>query len=457
MFHSRPLIVAVLAIGWLPSSSRAQHTPQSPAEPPIGSIHVLPDDIYRYVQNQGITSVEGFLAHVNPMILKNYALMENSASRQSPSTVDRPRIILFRPDGKFFLGIATNPDSFAYESVEILALDRDLNGQAKGIDFDRRVQGAPVLYEGRDQDERCVGCHGPNLRPIWGRYNEWTGAFGEVTRLSPRQAEALTRNLAEDNPNPDPRLKALRFSKTSWAAGDSLVLPDRHGRDGNESLNEAIGGPLIERLYRRSLTVPNHEMYLTAHAFRVEGGLNLTGDLRRRLDERIDRDWRAGGFPSRFPQAEPRDRPLLLLGVDAPRDLDLPHVYRQADSPGQNRLFNKWQYISINIGDLFAFRHLNGVIKASPVLRSLMAATPHDNTGFCFVNTVDPFNDLYDYRYKTSSFLWEIRLEEKLARLPHETPPTVDLRFECMFPTQLQDQARPEFERLVAEVLDRHP
>src|SRR5262249_20113262 len=150
-----------------------------------------------YVEDEGnrVRTVEDFMDHLDPLLLSNYVLMEASRSRQRPSSVEFPRIILFRPDGRLVLGIATRPESEGYFDVEFLEFTRQNQWFLCAISFDRSRYPRPTHhFAGRDSGGGCTDCHGRSMRPIWGTYPDWAGAYGPGNghTLSADQAATLT-------------------------------------------------------------------------------------------------------------------------------------------------------------------------------------------------------------------------------------------------------------------------
>ena len=104
-------------------------------------------------------------------MLKNYVLLNRCARSSSPS-LTFPRIILFRPDGRLMLGIATKEDAFNYEP-EAQTLERHRRpamAHSKPPTSGAGVDGRrPRRHTGVDRGDgpECMACHGPGSRPIW--------------------------------------------------------------------------------------------------------------------------------------------------------------------------------------------------------------------------------------------------------------------------------------------------
>lgn len=451
-------LAAFAALGMLVLSSPASRAQDRDLSRPIGVEARTIDQIAAVIADpvHPINSVDEFIARLDPVMLKNYVLVKVSRSLQSPSTVTLPRIILFRPDGRLMLGIATNEDARNYDEVEMLEFTDDQRWRLEATNFrDAGVGRPPRRHQGGGEDgPLCMRCHGPNCRPIWGSYRAWSGAYANTDLLTADEAEALTRVHAPGNEELNPRLRKLTFRATTWRDGDGLQLPDQHSGFPNQTFNEAIAARHSEHLGRRIRAAEKWELFFAGHVFRDRGGLYLDRALFQRLEMRIDREWRERNMGRYYPNALPDDRPLLLLGLDGLDDL---HVSaRVLDfSPQERQAVNDlsvlWQVIAINLGNLVSFEGLNPMVERDRDLRAVFLNTP-------YVGAADPpFDNLDDYRVKTSDFLWRFTLDQRVEWLRTKEAPDTDLRAENLFPPALRAGAGPILEAWVRDVLERYP
>ncbi|MBV9125331.1 MAG: hypothetical protein JO112_18405 [Planctomycetes bacterium] len=430
---------------------------------PIGVELSTIQDIVAYAQDptNQVKTVEDFMDRLDPVLRRCYVLMEHSRSTQQAST-PFPRIILFRPDGKLMIAIATDRSSDeTYNDVEMLESTDGYEWRLGALHLDGQG-GAPTLHFGRPKTGGfCTDCHGPSNRPIWGSYPDWTGAYanGSGHHLTKDQAAALTAILDPDRPQQNPRVAKLTFSKRTWAENDSFILPDQPRRGlANEFFNDALGARHVPSLWKVAKAADRSDLFLAGHVFRRPGGLALDGALQQQLLDRIAREWRQRGMDLKYPQAYERDQPLLLLGLDGFNDLALSERlidYDPTARMNQKDISSKWNYIATYLGDLLTFRYLNELADNDPGFRQHFIDTPYSAATLSSLG--HQYQNLDEYRLDEATYMWKLSLTDKLQFLQTRAPPTVDLRYERMFPDAWQQRARGDLEALVRKALQNNP
>lgn len=128
----------------------------------------------RTIELYNIENITDFISHLPDSFRKNYALLYRSQSSQV-ATPALPRAILFGEDATLIF--AFNGTGNTVESIE--------QNQAGHFVF-REIEFNPnqttnrvVVRSGPTLTSRCATCHGDIPHPIWDRYNNWPGAFGE--------------------------------------------------------------------------------------------------------------------------------------------------------------------------------------------------------------------------------------------------------------------------------------
>lgn len=408
------------------------------------------DGIRRYVRANAVSSVDEFMEHLPDLIRSNYVLVENSVSRQRPSTAEYPRIVLFVPDGSLFLGIATNPKSSGYDEVELLErTDRDI-WRLGALDLSGK--GRPVLHTGGgNRGSSCNGCHGGASRPIWGSYPTWPGVFGDGAghNLSKTQADALTKVLIDEK-HPNKRLRKLEFVKATWSEGDTFILPERHRNLSNEAFSDAVGVGHANVLWKHVSSKQHFELLLQAHL--VDGikffetnvdGKRAKAELQKRIDRLVaDR----GTILPRG--ATLSDKAIRLLDLQAYRDLFLratvPALNREKPEPEVIYLFQGWNFIATWIGDLVTVRYLLYIHNEHPqygILQS-MASVPHEAYP-------KDYPSAFAYLRDSTSYMFESSLEKRLELHKERVPPTVNLRAPHLFSASVQRAIGPKLVRLI--------
>jgi hypothetical protein len=403
------------------------------------------EGVKAYAAANNIRTIEELMDHLPRVLLSNYILMEDSHSRQQPSTRERPRIVLFLPDGRLFMGIATNPDSNGYHDVEMLESRDNKTWQLGALRL--RPDAPPFIHTAGSrmhETSSCVDCHGASSRPIWGSYPTWPGAFadGAGHDLTAAQADALNRALNESDQLANVRLQKLNWLKrTGWSADDDFGLPDRYRNLANEAMNDAVGLRYIDNLWNRIAAAEHRDLFLLAHMFARHGFLeDVPGAAaaRDRLAEIVQTEYQNAGLD--YPLATISDKALLLLKFDVFDDLYLPKGLHQLPVPEneQQQFRSLWNYIAIYLGDLLTFRYVQELVVENPELElsRLMFETPFEGG--------NEYENIEQYRRANVRYMWELDLESRVSFLKTGDAPTIDLRHEHMFTRNLEAKIGPK-------------
>lgn len=403
-----------------------------------------------YSDSNDITTIEQFMDHLPDVLLNNYVLMEASASRQRPSSVRKPRIIMFMPDGSFFIGIATNVDSTGYNDVEMLEFRTfDQTWTLGALRFGSNDRFVHTAGKRVAEKRGCISCHGKESRPIWGSYPTWPGAYanGAGHELTKDQATALNEALNESGPHSNVRMQKLNWIKRSgWSEGDSFKLPDRHRGLNNEGMNDAIGARQVRTLWNRMISADHAELLMTTVMFHRHGfgeGIEGVAELKVDLEETLDEMWEESGLD--FPNATVSDKGLLLLQLRPYNDLFIARGLHQLTSPEREESqIAEWNYIALYLRDFVIIRFTEYLLREHPDLGigRMMVETEYDYS--------DRYSTVFEYFRDNVRFIWEIDLADRLARLRTEDAPSVGLRFK-----EFGGLFTDKFQRKVVPVLVR--
>ena len=243
------------AAGEPPSSPAPGPAPVPP--PPATPTRVFPVNqaqrlttaqLVGLVDTNNITNVADFLSALPPYMGESFTLMEETRSRHQAS-IEYPRLIMYGPDARILLGVSSHPLDPLREVVEVAELD-EASGLWRFSQFDFR---AAFVHD--TNTESCAGCHGSPLRPIWGEYPNWPGAFaGQDERLSGGQAAVLM----DLKYNPFDRFHHLVFpSDHSIQNNGQLYLPSREYGYANTSFNFELNAVVADGISRRIINHPN--------------------------------------------------------------------------------------------------------------------------------------------------------------------------------------------------------
>ena len=126
-------------------------------------------------------------------------LMKSSRSLQAASG-EAPRIILYHPEGKLFVGIGTDANHGSADTIEMIELDESGRTRFNQISMSGR----------KTRPQRCRGCHGRG--PVWDVGRFWFGAIGAGT--SGAGWDDTYRPLQEQARRPDSLLRHV--SMPEW-------------------------------------------------------------------------------------------------------------------------------------------------------------------------------------------------------------------------------------------------
>jgi hypothetical protein len=427
--------------------------------------------VKQYVHDEGITSVEEFMQCLPPEVLQTFTLVENSRSRQRPSNAIHPRIIMFLPDGRFFLTIATNPRSRAYNDVEMMEFTEEKDWKLDLIPFDANNTFDPNIdYVARlPANVRCVACHGKNSRPIWGSYNDWPGVFADNAgqRLTERQARKLTYALSRSG-GAYLRLTLLDWnSQLAWTGGDKFSIPLYNDVPSPDLPNDALMARHSEHLWKRIQDAKDKERLLIAYLFLDKSGFmeDLDDDateqdvldVKVRLRAFVDDKFRRNEIE--YYGTSHSDKALLLLNLDTYDDLFVKRGMHDLNHDSDFDPGSDWEPHEIDIdrnfspgGDeYFAFLHLqilNDLIEIHPELEAHLENTTFDYS--------DDYPTVNVYRLKLSRWLWQTSVEERITHLKRTRHLAGQMRFSHLFPKALQKLMAADLLRIAEDTLNKN-
>ncbi|MGI9616136.1 MAG: hypothetical protein ACR2QO_24695 [Acidimicrobiales bacterium] len=290
------------------------------------------------VDSNNITNVADFLSALPPYMGESFTLMEETRSRHQAS-IEYPRLIMYGPDARILLGVSSHPLDPLREVVEVAELD-EATGLWRFSQFDFR---AAFVHD--TNTESCAGCHGSPLRPIWGEYPNWPGAFaGQDERLSGGQAAALM----DIKYNPFDRFHHLVFpSDHSIQNNGQLYLPSRQYGYANTSFNFELNAAVADGIARRIINHPNW----ASEGYRL-----------------LAVQWGCGGNAG----AAGIDALYNRFGVDGNNDFQLESPVFEAQA-GQRDEYD-WNQGSTGLDDSVAFRTLDLAAQRDPGLDAVVSA-----------------------------------------------------------------------------------
>jgi hypothetical protein len=299
--------------------------------------------VERYILEHNLGTIDEVMDQFPQVLRENYVLMDKSRSRQPSSDAEFPRIVMYLPNGTFFVGIATDPsqENGNYNDLEILEFTSDGRWDLRaitmnGVGFIRSHQGS------EDTRGRCIDCHGEHNRPIWGSYTDWQGAFQE--QLSAEQAQKLSRVLTTDD-HRNRRLRKLTFEKSNWQENDVFQLPNQYRGYANESLNQVIGMRHLQFLRNRTLDALQSDLlFLASVADSNSLAPVFSEEVRGRIQAYVDRRWdERPDLKRKYPHALQVDKALALNGLDPHLDLLIDRTLPECVEPGAPQYyFSDW-------------------------------------------------------------------------------------------------------------------
>ncbi|TWU58981.1 hypothetical protein Poly51_17620 [Rubripirellula tenax] len=408
------------------------------------------DEVQSYVIQNDVRSVEDLMAVLPPVMRKTFTLVEHSRSRQRPSSALFPRIIMFLPDGRFFMTIATNHKSRAYNDVEMLEFQDDKTWR---LDLVRFPDGLSQLSERANVDyrqklpsnESCTGCHGPNSRPIWGDYPVWPGVFADNAgqRLTERQARRLTEALNPRGGNQ--RLKLLDWRtpdgvpKRSWQENEHFDIPAYRDVPSPDLPNDAISARHVESIWSTMSRNPNKTKLVLAYLFLDQPDfLESVSPIYRvrvtqakeKLRAFVDQEFANGSYEHLGNHHS--DKALLLFGLDTYDDLYVALGKNDLNSDFEP---HEWD-IDRNFGaggdDISAFivlRMINDLIDDHPKLEQHFV-----NNQYAY----PAYRTLNEYRESVTKWLWDTTVAERVAHLEQRRHLAGEVRYGHLMTDELQ-------------------
>ncbi len=120
-------------------------------------------------------TIEKFIANLGQDIRSQYVLMHKSRSLQGAS-YQNPRVIMFNKDAQMLLSF-TDQSNKGGDKIEVILFDeKTASFGAHEIDFSGS---APKVNRNPD---KCMRCHGQDVRPNWNTYAFWEGTYGSNDR-----------------------------------------------------------------------------------------------------------------------------------------------------------------------------------------------------------------------------------------------------------------------------------
>lgn len=329
--------------------------------------------IYAHVLEHDITNVRDLLSELPASMRESYVLMEDTRSRHL-SELEHPRLIMYGLDARFLMSAGGVPEDPLYEVIEMAELDSETGEWIfRALDFQ---QTPPSLSS---SDETCIGCHGDPVRPIWGNYPDWPGAFGaNENDLTPDQAQVLLQLLSDQE-------QSSRYHH--------LVLPDEHSVGNNYSFylpTRSYG--FANTSFNFELVVAQSDGLVTRMSF-VEGWDELRYDL-------VAAYWCGRGDAADV---------FAALGLDGPNDFQLHGPVFEAEPGGFG-----WNQGSTGLDDVVIFRVLDRIAADDPGMAAALSATEPTRTqwvrhwfdlrGDARAQWLEEF-DLYEYDLRPQELL----------------------------------------------------
>lgn len=329
--------------------------------------------IYNHVIDNDVTNVHDLLGDMPASMRESYVLMEDTRSRHL-SDLEHPRLIMYGLDARFMLSAGGVEEDPLYEVIEMAELD-STTGQwiFRQLDFQ---QDPPALSS---NDAACIGCHGDPVRPIWGNYPDWPGAYGaNENDLTSGQVTVMLDLLANQD-------QTARYHH--------LALPDEHSIANNYSFYLPTRGyGFANTSFNFELVVAQSDGLVTRMSL-VEGWDELRYDL-------VAAYWCGRGDSSDV---------FAALGLSGPNDFQLHGPVFEAEPGGFG-----WNQGSTGLDDVVIFRVIDRIAaEDSAMAATLEAAEPtrsewvrhwFDLRGDARADWLSDF-DLYDYDLRPQELL----------------------------------------------------
>lgn len=293
--------------------------------------------IYQHVIDHEIDNVRDLLSALPRSMGDSYVLMEDTRSRHM-ADLEHPRLIMYGLDARFLMSAGGVPDDPLYEVIEMAELDAQ-TGQwiFRALDFG---QDPPALGA---SDQSCQGCHGSPVRPIWGHYPDWPGAFGaDENDLTAAQASVLLDLM-------DTQAQTDRYHH--------LQLPGVHEVANNRTFY------LPSRAYGYANTSFNFEL-VVAHADGLVTRMSQASDWAARRYDLVEAFW--CGTASAY-------EIMRQLGLDGPNDFQLDGPVFDALTGSDYEQFG-WNQGSTGLIDVVIFRVIDQIARTDPQMAAALDA-----------------------------------------------------------------------------------
>ncbi|MEM6989297.1 MAG: hypothetical protein AAF721_02330 [Myxococcota bacterium] len=290
--------------------------------------------IYDYVREHDIDNVSDLLAALPPSMGGSFVLMESSRSRHL-ADLEHPRVIMYGLDSRFIMSAGGVPEDPLYEVIEMAEMDAETGLWIfRALDFD---VDPPELGQ---SDASCQGCHGDPVRPIWGNYPDWPGAFGEnENNLTGPQADSLATMLQTQD-------STSRYHHL-WLPDGSLYLPSR--------------------AYGYANTAFNFELTV-AHADGLVTRMMKAEDWDTKKYDIVSEAWCGGE----------RGKSLRALGLDGANDFQLHSpIFETGGDQYSEFGYNQG---STGLIDVVVFRVINAIARTDPEMAASLAAVEPTRT-----------------------------------------------------------------------------
>ncbi len=135
------------------------------------------DQFLNRLNTAHVTDIDTAIGVLPESLRSHYALVFESQSLQE-ATADRPRTILYSPDGKLLItfngGDANRRGNDTIEAIQF-------KDQTNRFEFHQLTFGdSDTLPTHLLNPKRCIGCHQKESRPNWEAYDFWPGVFGQL-------------------------------------------------------------------------------------------------------------------------------------------------------------------------------------------------------------------------------------------------------------------------------------
>ncbi|MEK8034083.1 hypothetical protein AACH06_24935 [Ideonella sp. DXS29W] len=245
------LLSAAVNAGTCPRSVGKLTVPLDDYDPPPkpGEPAMTIKGLDKFIKENDIRDVAAFLSKLPANYQKRYALMEKTRGAGKAS-LENPRIVFFGADARLLMNVGSDPSDPLYEQVDVAYMNKKSGGW-EFAKFDFQRSGSKLVKN----PVECVQCHGTPMRPFWGKYLNWPGAFSD--NPSPGdQAESMTEAQARRlNELKGGKGNPARFQWLMWApsytAGYSQMLPDHDYGYALTISNNSLGYTAAESIFLR--------------------------------------------------------------------------------------------------------------------------------------------------------------------------------------------------------------